>query len=891
MLRGAWATVDDSETVVTVEPAASLRTLRPQVKGKFLCIGDRKLYLRGVTYGPFRPNDQGHEYHDRQIVERDFALMAVHGFNTVRTYTVPPRWLLDVAAAYGLYVLIGLPWEQHITFLDSRHQRRDIESRVRAGVRACSGHPAVLGYTIGNEIPASIVRWYGRRRIERFLERLYRAAKAEDPDGLVTYVNFPTTEYLQLPFVDFVCFNVYLESPERLEAYLARLQNLADERPLVLAEVGLDSIRHGELAQALTLQWQIRSVFGCGSAGLFLFAWTDEWFRGGCEIEDWAFGMTDRDRQPKPALTVVGQTFEDTPFCSKRSWPRISVVVCTHNGSRTIADCCEGLGELDYPDYEVIVVNDGSSDTTESIARKFRIRVITVNNGGLSRARNIGLHASTGQIVAYLDDDARPDPHWLKYVALSFADASVGGVGGPNIAPAGDGWVADCVANAPGGPSHVLLDDQIAEHIPGCNMAFRKECLEAVGGFDAQFHIAGDDVDVCWRVQDRGWRLAFNPAAVVWHHRRNSLRAYWRQQLNYGRAEAMLERKWPGKYNAAGHVPWAGRLYGRGLIRSLHCLRSRIYHGTWGSAPFQSMYAPAPGVLASLPMMPEWYIVTAALAILAGLGAVWPTLLWSVPLLAAAVLLPLVHACLGAAHASFTDAPRSRTEQIKKRIVTAMLHCTQPLARLWGRLSFGLTPWRKRGAPAWSLPRPRRFELWTEQWQPPEQWLTRACTALRESGAVVRHGGDYDRWDLYVRGGLLGACQMRMAIEEHGGGQQLIRFGAAPEVRSVANGVSISLACLAVGAGLSGAWPVCFCLTLGFAAVALRTFYECGLATTVVCRAMSELAKAHKRAPAPLPVTADSQPQEQLDSPHDAFDSDNGDGDLAVAGRQRPAVV
>jgi cellulose synthase/poly-beta-1,6-N-acetylglucosamine synthase-like glycosyltransferase len=90
--------------------------------------------------------------------------------------------------------------------------------------------------------------------------------------------------------------------------------------------------------------------------------------------------------------------------------------------------------------------------------------------------------AATGEIVAYTDDDARPDPHWLQYLAHSFQRYGFAGVGGPNVAPAGDGSVADCVANAPGGPVHVLLSDRVAEHIPGRNMAFRHEVLQEVGG-------------------------------------------------------------------------------------------------------------------------------------------------------------------------------------------------------------------------------------------------------------------------------------------------------------------------------------------------------------------------------------------------------------------------
>ena len=235
--------------------------------------------------------------------------MAALGINSIRTYSVPPRWLLDLAQQNGLRVMIGLPWEQHVTFLDEAGRASAIEDRVRAGVRRCARHPGVLCYSVGNEIPSGIVRWLGRHRVERFIEKLYRAVKDEDPDALVTYVNFPTTEYLELPFLDLFCFNVYLESQSTFESYLARVQTLVGDRPLLMAEIGLDSRRNGEKAQALSLEWQVRSAFAEGCAGAFVFSWTDEWHRGGCEIEDWDFGITRRDRSPKLALGVVQRVF------------------------------------------------------------------------------------------------------------------------------------------------------------------------------------------------------------------------------------------------------------------------------------------------------------------------------------------------------------------------------------------------------------------------------------------------------------------------------------------------------------------------------------------------------------------------------------------------------
>ncbi len=125
------------------------------------------------------------------------------------------------------------------------------------------------------------MRWHGARRVEAFLKRLYRAVKEEDPGALVTYVNFPTTEFLDLPFADFYCFNVYLENEERLRSYLSRLQNLAGDRPLVMAEVGLDSRRNGEEKQAEVLAnifWRaaLFPLIGELAGGLFFFTRRDE---------------------------------------------------------------------------------------------------------------------------------------------------------------------------------------------------------------------------------------------------------------------------------------------------------------------------------------------------------------------------------------------------------------------------------------------------------------------------------------------------------------------------------------------------------------------------------------------------------------------------------------
>jgi GT2 family glycosyltransferase len=690
----------------------------------------------------------------------------------------------------------------------------------------------VLAYVIGNEIPATIVRWHGAARIEKFLHRLYKAVKAEAPDTLVTYVNFPTTEFLRLPFLDFCCFNVYLEQRSKLEAYLAQLQNVAGDRPLVMAEIGLDSRRNGDINQAEVLGWQIRSVFTSGCSGIFLFAWTDEWYRGGHEIEDWDFGLTQRNRQPKPALTVVRSALSQLPFPADVQWPRISVVVCTCNGARTIRDTLDALRNIDYPDYEVIVVDDGSSDDSARIAAEYPVRLISTPNRGLSAARNTGMEAATGTIVAYTDDDAYPDEHWLKYLAWTFLTTSYVGVGGPNIPPPGDGKLAECVAHSPGGPVHVLISATEAEHIPGCNCAFRKDALQAIGGFDPIFRAAGDDVDLCWRLMENGGKIGFQPAAMVWHHRRNSLRTYWKQQKGYGKAEALLERKWPSKYNAAGHVTWAGRLYGKGVTQPLG--RWRIYQGMWGSAPFQRMYQPELGTAAWLPLMPEWYLVILALAVLVAMHALWAPLGYAAIPLAVAILAPMVYIVKTAVH-EFNGL------SWPQRLLTMGLHMAQPVARLRGRLNHGLTPWRSRGMRSWGNPAPDVIKLWSEEWRSSEDWVHSLERSLSAQSAVVTRGGDFDDWDLEIRDGLLGGMHTRLAVEEHGAGKQLLRLRVWPKFSQTGAGIATMFAALGMTAALEGS-PIAAVLLGSFAVVAAMWLLRgCARAKATIERAVLEM--------------------------------------------------
>ena len=175
-------------------PSTSVATnARPAASGKFLSVGGQKFYARGATYGAFRPDAHDNEYTDSEQVRRDFAQMASSGMNAVRIpHTIPPVELLDIARDHGLKVMVGLSAEQYVGYLIDRAGAPDIDRLIAEKVKSCAGHPAVLCYALGNEIPASVARWLGRRRLERYLERLHRVVKTVDPDGLVTYVNYPS---------------------------------------------------------------------------------------------------------------------------------------------------------------------------------------------------------------------------------------------------------------------------------------------------------------------------------------------------------------------------------------------------------------------------------------------------------------------------------------------------------------------------------------------------------------------------------------------------------------------------------------------------------------------------------------------------------------------------
>ena len=753
-----------------------------RVQGKFFFAGATKFFVKGATYGPFAPGSHGAQFPERETVVRDFALMAELGANTLRVFTVPPLWLLDLAHEAGLKVLAGIPWSQHVTFLDSAAIQAEIIRTVVESVRGLNRHPAIFAYLVGNEIPPDVVRWHGPERVRAFLKKLVAAVKDIHPEGLVSYANFPSTEYLTVDFTDFLCFNVYLHDEAAFRRYLSRLHNLAVDRPLVLTEFGIDSMREGNEEQAKILSWQIRAAFEMGAAGTFVFAWTDEWFTGGHLIEDWAFGLVDRKRQPKPAFAAVQDRYKGPIPPRLERYPRVSVVVCSYNAERTMAACLASLETLNYPDYEVIVVNDGSTDRTLEIAERFPYcRIISQENKGLSAARNVGAEAATGEIVAYTDSDCVADPDWLAYLVAKMEAAQLVACGGPNFPPPEDSLVPAAVAVSPGGPTHVLLSDDVAEHIAGCNMAFRRDVLLRLGGFDPVYRAAGDDVDICWRFQDEGYTIGFSPAAVVWHFRRNTVKAYIGQQRGYGKAEALVYSKHPFRFNLFGQARWLGRIYGDLSAALLLSRKPVIYSGVFGRGLFQTLYEPPSSLAAFLPLSFEWNVVALLLAAGGVVAGGWAWLL-TVPLITTWVM------CINGALKAPIDR---RFRGLKARALVALLIYVGPILRGWERLKWRVREMRTHGnapLPMPQAPEPARIDwrdrafylsYWSERGDEKELLLGGLMHFLTPQKYFVVTDQGWNDWDLKIARGLWSRAYVLVCTENHGGMKRLLRVRCA----------------------------------------------------------------------------------------------------------------
>ncbi|MGY6636095.1 MAG: glycosyltransferase [Erythrobacter sp.] len=217
-------------------------------------------------------------------------------------------------------------------------------------------------------------------------------------------------------------------------------------------------------------------------------------------------------------------------FLPDSASPSFSVVINTLNRADLLDDAITGVMQMDYPQFELIVVNGPSTDHSEDVLARWQgqIKHLRCDVANLSVSRNVGVAAAAGDIVAFLDDDAVPHPQWLRYLARNFADPAIGGVGGYTVDNTGVRWqvrktVCDRFGNAHFPPD--CYDERslnwpgtpLYPSLLGTNSSFRMDAMREIGGFDHTFAYLLDETDVCLRLVDAGWGVVYEPAAMIFH--------------------------------------------------------------------------------------------------------------------------------------------------------------------------------------------------------------------------------------------------------------------------------------------------------------------------------------------------------------------------------------
>lgn len=249
--------------------------------------------------------------------------------------------------------------------------------------------------------------------------------------------------------------------------------------------------------------------------------------------------------------------------------PEISVIIPVKNGMATIEKCVRSCARLEGPSFELIIIDDGSTDdtarTVNSLAAELNglaLNLIQTPGEGPSRARNRGIAAAQGTFIAFTDGDCIVDRNWLVELKKCFDDASVSGAGGIQLSPDDEtvfgrsvnefmgqvGFITDYM-KAGSGISGVIDID----HNPTCNAMYRRDVFTAVGGFLEDLW-PGEDVELDHRVKKAGMRLVATPAAKVYHYRAQTFRKFCRMMYSYGRVQAFLVKR-SGFFRPLHYVP------------------------------------------------------------------------------------------------------------------------------------------------------------------------------------------------------------------------------------------------------------------------------------------------------------------------------------------------
>lgn len=214
--------------------------------------------------------------------------------------------------------------------------------------------------------------------------------------------------------------------------------------------------------------------------------------------------------------------------------PSVSVIIPAYNAEKTIENCLNAVLKQKYPrnKYEVIVVNDGSTDRTKEIVSKFPVRLINQKNAGPAKARNRGVRNAKANIVVFIDSDCVPGSTCLKNLVASLSDLEIVGVSGTYRTKNKDSFMARFTGYEIEQRHNKMKEKSMIDFIGTFNCAYRRNIFLQFGGFNTKFRTSsGEDPDLSYRISKRGYKLVFQPSAYVYHFHPNSLKKYLRQKF------------------------------------------------------------------------------------------------------------------------------------------------------------------------------------------------------------------------------------------------------------------------------------------------------------------------------------------------------------------------
>jgi GT2 family glycosyltransferase len=272
--------------------------------------------------------------------------------------------------------------------------------------------------------------------------------------------------------------------------------------------------------------------------------------------------------------------------------PMISVIIPTFNDSETIEMCLKTLSEQQYPHFEVIIVNDGSTDhSLEKIKKaiksynKIDFRLISFRfKRGVSLARNAAIKEARGKIFVFSDGDCYFEKNWLEQLIEPLQDPVNGCCGGPDQVPLDSTPKTKCIDYS----MHSLFASgrirrgtmNLAKYAPsGCNMAVRRDVIERVGDFNPFLKIRGEEKELVHRIRQAGYAVVYVEWAWVWHHRRPTIKSFFIQTYRSGKARIDILRLYPDALEFAHLFPaliTAGLLIG-GILSFFNPMLRKIW--------------------------------------------------------------------------------------------------------------------------------------------------------------------------------------------------------------------------------------------------------------------------------------------------------------------------